>query len=356
MDNNELLMKRCIELASNGLGYTAPNPMVGSVIVHEGKIIGEGYHKAYGQPHAEVNAINSVKNQELLPHSTLYVNLEPCCHYGKTPPCTDLIIEKGIKKVVIGIKDPFPEVAGKGIEKLKKNGVAITTGVLENECIELNKRFITYNTNNRPYIILKWAQTADGFIDMDRDRSITTRPTWITSQNLKVLVHKWRHQEQAIIVGTNTALSDNPKLNVREWFGNDPLRLVVDQNLVLPESLALFDNSISTIVLNEKIEKQNENTDYCKLDFSVNIEQQILDLLFKRKIQSLIIEGGRMILQGFIDNNLWDEARIFHGTQFFGCGIKAPLIYSNNKKTYNIANERVFHLINDSNNYYYIHK
>ena len=342
----EIYMQRCIELALNGFGYTAPNPMVGCVIVYEDKIIGEGYHIANGQPHAEVNAIKSVKDHSLLPYSTLYVSLEPCCHHGKTPPCTDLIIEKRIKNVVVGMKDPFPEVSGKGIDILKSIGINVIVGMMEKECAELNKRFITYHTKKRPYIVLKWAQTADGYIDTEKDLTKTSRPNWITSQNLKMLVHKWRHQEQAILVGTKTALADNPKLNVREWVGVNPLRLVIDQHIELPRNLSIFDNSIQTIIFNEKIEKQECNNIFIKLDFSGKIENQIIEELYNRKIQSAIIEGGRVVLQTFINSNLWDEARVFHGNQYFGKGTKAPDVCSDEIYTYNLGNEKVSYLIN----------
>jgi len=250
MTEDNVYIRRCIELAENALGYTAPNPLVGCVIVNSGEIIGEGYHKEFGGNHAEVNAINSVKDKEKLKSSTLYVNLEPCSHYGKTPPCADLIIKMGIPKVVIGNIDPFKEVAGKGIQKLKDAGVEVISGVLEKDCEELNKRFLTFYKKNRPYIILKWAKTTDGFISPEK--KITGKPFWITDDKLKPLVHKWRTEEQAIIVGTNTALADDPQLNAREWKGKDPLRIVLDQNLRLPKTLHLFDKTIPTIVFTSK--------------------------------------------------------------------------------------------------------
>ncbi|MFW5793212.1 MAG: bifunctional diaminohydroxyphosphoribosylaminopyrimidine deaminase/5-amino-6-(5-phosphoribosylamino)uracil reductase RibD [Bacteroidota bacterium] len=347
MEIHEKYMKRCIELASNGLGYTTPNPMVGCIIVHKGVIIGEGFHREYGKAHAEVNAINSVKNPELLPHSTLYVSLEPCSHFGKTPPCTDLIIQKGIKNVIIGSKDININVSGNGIEKLRKHNISVLSGILEQECNELNKRFICYHLKKRPYIVLKWAQTADAYIDTDRDISKTTRPTWITSENLKMLVHQWRHDEQAIIVGTNTALADNPKLNIREWHGKNPIRIVIDQKLSLPKSLALFDNSIPSIIFNEKEDKVRGNSDYIKIDFNKDPENRILEILYEKQIQSLIIEGGQILLQSFIDKGLWDEARVFHGNQYFGKGKKAPEIHSNTIYNYVIENEKLSHLINE---------
>ncbi len=347
MEEHNKYMSRCIELAYYALGYASPNPLVGAVVVHNGKITGEGYHAEYGKAHAEVNAINNVKNHKLLPDSTLYVSLEPCCHHGKTPPCTDLIIKKGIKNVVVGMQDPFPDVAGRGIQILKDNGINVISNVLQKECKELNKRFITYYDKKRPYIILKWAQTADGFIDINRDKTITKRPTWITSQNLKMLVHKWRHQEDAIMVGTNTAIADNPMLNIRNWKGKNPLRVVIDKNLKLPKSLSIFNKSASTIVFNSIKNSENDNISFLKINFNGNnTVKQILDELYKRKIQSLIVEGGRYLLQSFIDEGLWDEARIFKGGQTFGDGVEAPLIKPGKIQNFEINNELVIRLIN----------
>lgn len=318
-------MLRCLELAKNGLGTVAPNPMVGSVIVYEGKIIGEGYHQHYGEAHAEVNAINAVKNKAFLPESTLYVNLEPCAHFGKTPPCADLIIKNNIKKVVIGCMDTYSEVAGKGIERLKNAGIEVVVGVLEKESLKLNKRFFTFHNKKRPYIILKWAETKDGFVDIDRTNKQQTE-NWITSPLSKKLVHKWRSEEAAIMVGTNTALNDNPQLNVREWTGKNPIRIVLDLKLRLPKELHLFDKTIPTLVFNYQQEKLEDNLEYIKLNASKNIENQILEALYKRNIQSVIIEGGATLLQSFIDANLWDEARVFIGNKTFEKGLKAPII------------------------------
>jgi len=323
---HEKYISRCIELAGKALGHTAPNPLVGCVIVHEGKIIGEGYHKEYGGPHAEVNAIDSVENKEKLKDSTLFVNLEPCSHFGKTPPCSDLIIKMGIPKVVIGNVDPFEKIAGKGIQKLENAKIQIVSGIMEKECAELNKRFLTFHLKKRPYIILKWAQTTDGFISPENKTS--GKQVWITDEKLKILVHKMRTEEQAIMVGTNTALTDNPQLNVRLWKGKDPLRIVLDRNLRLPYTLHLFDKSIPTIILTSKdVEKLNDsNLEYIRIDFSKNIIKQICDLLFARKIQSLFVEGGTMLHQTFIDDGTWDEAIIFTGNKEFHEGVRAPKI------------------------------
>jgi diaminohydroxyphosphoribosylaminopyrimidine deaminase/5-amino-6-(5-phosphoribosylamino)uracil reductase len=347
MLQHEIFMKRCIELAYMGLGHTYPNPVVGSVIVYENKIIGEGYHTKAGESHAEVNAIKSVKNKKLLEKSTIYVNLEPCSHFGKTPPCADLIIENKINEVVVGSIDPFENVSGKGIEKLKNAGCKVTTGVLENECNELNKRFFTFHSKKRPYVILKWAQTIDGFIDIVRNSETPIHPYWITNQISRILVHKWRSEEQAIIVGTNTVLKDNPQLTVRDWIGDNPLRIVIDEKLILNSSVKLFDNISKTLVFNRL---KNEillkpSIEYIKLDFEKDIITQILNVLFKKGIQSLIVEGGTFLINSFYNNNLWDEARIFIGNKTFQAGISAPLIKGNQ-----------FFFKEFSNNHLYIYK
>ncbi len=317
-------MQRCLQLAQNGIGNVAPNPMVGCVIVCDDKIIGEGYHAKYGEAHAEVNAINSVNNKELLRKSKLFVNLEPCAHFGKTPPCADLIIENIIPEVVIGCLDTFSLVAGKGIEKLKNAGCNVKVGLLEKESRNLNKRFFTFYENKRPYIILKWAQTLDGYIDVNREDNTVAQPTWITNEKLKMLIHKWRIEEQAIMVGTNTALLDNPSLNAREWAGNSPIRILIDRELIVPLTYNLFNQQIKTIVFTEKDKESKENIQYVKLNFSEDFILQILSYLYKTKIQSVIVEGGSMLLNSFIEKNLWDEARVFIGNKLFYEGIKAP--------------------------------
>lgn len=324
-------MHRCIDLARNGKGSVAPNPMVGSVVVFNDKVIGEGYHKVYGGPHAEVNAINSVKNQNLLPKSTLYVSLEPCSHTGKTPPCSDLIIDKKIKKVVIGSVDPNSLVAGRGIEKLKQAGIEVVSDILIDECNELNKRFFTFHRYKRPYIILKWAQSNDGFLDIIRKPGTPIGPNWISNSVSRILVHKWRSVEQSIIVGTNTILQDNPELNTRLWPGKQPLRLVLDRTNRLPETAKVFNSKINTLVFTEKPMPSKTNIEYIYIDFSKNSIQQILDELYKREKISLIVEGGRKLLQSFIEQDLWDEARIFVGNKDFKEGIKAPILNAPSK-------------------------
>ena len=324
---HEKYIKRCIELAKNGLGSTYPNPLVGCVIVYKNIIIGEGWHRKAGEDHAEVKAIKSVKDKNLLKKSTLYVNLEPCNHFGKTPPCSDLILKQSIPNVVIGCVDPHDKVAGKGIEKLIKNGCKVVSSVLEKECIELNRRFFTFHTEQRPYIILKWAESSDGFIDKIRQMGSPAKPNWITNQYSRQLVHKWRTEERAILIGTNTAINDNPTLNARHYNGKDPIRIVLDKGLRIPEDYNLLDGSIRTIVFTE-IEKKSsiDNLVFKQIDFSQNIARQICNHLYQYEIQSLIVEGGSQTLQTFIDTDLWDEARIFKGDITFDKGIKAPVI------------------------------
>ncbi|MGK0253595.1 MAG: diaminohydroxyphosphoribosylaminopyrimidine deaminase [Mariniflexile sp.] len=312
MTVHETYIKRCIEIAKNGLGSTRPNPFVGSVIVYNNQIIGEGYTSAYGSNHAEVNAINSVKDKTLLRLSTIYVTLEPCSHYGKTPPCSDLIIKHQIPKVVIGCVDDNTQVAGKGIEKLKNAGCKVIVGVLETECKEHHKRFFTFHNKKRPYIILKWAQTADGFIAPETKNE--QKPVWITSPYSRQLVHKWRTEEQAILVGTYTVLCDNPSLTVRDWTGQNPMRLVIDRENKLSKNYAVFNKDAKTIIVSSN-----------DLDFSNNVAQQICKILFKNDINSVIVEGGAKTLQTFIDENLWDEARVFTGNMQFKKGVKAPM-------------------------------
>ena len=329
MKIHENYINRCIQLAKNGLGNTYPNPLVGCVIVHQDKIIGEGWHQKAGGYHAEVNAINSVMDKSLLDKATLYVSLEPCNHFGKTPPCSDLIISHQIPKVIIGTIDPYDEVAGKGVEKLKKQGCEVVVGVLAKECVELNKRFFNYHTKKRPYIILKWAETKDGFIDIDRQviNGDEAKPNWITNQYSRQLVHKWRAEEQAIMIGTNTVINDNPKLDVRNWFGKNPIRIVIDKNLRTPDNYRIFDGSVKTIMVTEKEKDLTlNNLFFEQIDFSKNIAKKICKVLYKHEIQSVIIEGGSQTLQTFIDANLWDEAKIFVGEVAFSKGILAPKI------------------------------
>lgn len=316
---HETFMQRCFWLAQKGLGYTAPNPLVGAVIVHNGKIIGEGYHAAYGQCHAEVAAIVQCKQPELLRHATLYVSLEPCSHFGKTPPCADLIIEKQIPHVVICNTDPFPEVAGRGIKKLEEAGIKVETGIAEKDGLWLNRRFFTFHTKKRPYIILKWAQSADRFIDGNQPS-----PIKITSHATDQIVHQWRAEEAGILVGYNTALKDNPGLTVRHVDGKNPLRIVIDPTLSLPDNLILFSDGNATLVLNQKKSEQRNNIAYTQSE--TNQISAILQSLYKANVQSVIIEGGSKTLQRFIDTGTWDEARVITGDISIGKGTLAPIL------------------------------
>lgn len=325
MKVQEKYIKRCIELAKNGLGTTYPNPLVGCVIVFENTIIGEGWHKKSGEAHAEVIAIESVQNKELLSSSTLYVSLEPCSHFGKTPPCADLILKYKIPNVVIGTIDPNSKVAGKGIQKLKDSGVNVTFGILEKEGNELNKRFFTFHRKSRPYIILKWAESADGFISPINKSE--QKPVWISNEYSRQLVHKWRSEEQAILVGTQTIIDDNPSLTVRDWVGINPIRVIIDKENTIDSSYNVFDNQAKTIVFSSKEVTSNSDTiQYIKVDFDKNSTQAIVDKLFENNIQSIIIEGGRKTIQSFIDAHLWDEARVFIGGINLNEGTKAPKI------------------------------
>ncbi len=349
MPDDELYMQRCVELARLGLGKTTPNPMVGAVVVQGGRITGEGYHRRYGGHHAEVEAIESVRDKESLTESSLYVSLEPCCHHGKTPPCTDLILRSKIPRVIVGTADPFDEVAGKGIARLRANGCEVTVGVLKEECRKLNKRFFTFHEKKRPYIILKWAMTADAFIDIKREDGAEAVPTWITSEKLRMLVHKWRTEEAAIIVGTNTVVKDNPRLNVRNWNGPSPLRIFLDRKLAIPAGVNLLDNSLPTVVVNEITEKTTGRTTYWKIPFDGLLLHNLAARLYENNIQSLIVEGGQMLLQSFIDQGLWDEARVFAGRQFFGQGVRAPGFSAGNKgRQVIIGNECFYYFRNSS--------
>ena len=315
-------MYRCLQLAENGCGNVSPNPLVGSVIVYNNKIIGEGYHIKAGEAHAEVNAIHSVINKDLLSKSTLYVNLEPCAHFGKTPPCADLIIQHKIPNVIIGCSDPFSKVAGKGIEKLRNAGINVTTGILEEEAIFLNRRFFTFHTKKRPYIILKWAQTIDKLID--RKREISEKPSVISNQEAHRLSHLWRSQEDSIMIGTNTAIMDNPNLTTREVFGKNPIRVVLDQHCTLSEKLNLFNDQSQTIVFNNCKETVKDNIEFIKLDFRTKSLQPILNVLYQKNIQSIIVEGGAHLISSFLDQNLWDEVKVFVAPNHLNNGVKAP--------------------------------
>lgn len=323
MQINELYMNRCFELALKGSQYAAPNPMVGCVVVYNDKIIGEGYHQKNGEAHAEVNAINSVKDKSVLKESTLYVNLEPCSHFGKTPPCANLISDHKIPEVFISNVDTFSKVAGKGIEKLKSYGCKVTTGILEKKGRELNKRFFTFHEKKRPYIILKWAQTNDGFIAKN-DQSLG-EIDWITSKEAKKLVHKWRSEEMGILVGKNTIISDNPSLTTREFSGKSPIRIVLDSKLELNKEFTVFNDCSKTIIINELESKQDNNLEYIKISNSIDLGK-MLNVLYKKGITSIFIEGGAKIHSSFINQNLWDEARILTSNTLWKKGIKAPQI------------------------------
>lgn len=322
----EKYMFRCLELAENGLGKVAPNPLVGAVLVHGGKITGEGYHQQFGGPHAEVNALqHALENhaESTLSESTLYVNLEPCSHHGKTPPCSDLIIHHKIKKVVIAMKDPFSLVNGEGIRKLTAAGIEVATGICEKESAELNRRFLLFHTEHRPYVILKYARSQDGFIAPNNPGQDNR---WITNAFSKKLVHKWRSEEMAIMVGTKTALLDNPELTVREWPGKDPVRIVIDRTLKLPGHLNLLNGKVKTLIINEKKNDVQGFTEWHQLNFQQPVIPQLMHLLFEKSIQSVIIEGGLQLLQKFIDTGTWDEARIFTGNKWLGSGVRSPEI------------------------------
>ena len=322
---HEHYMQRCFELAALGLGQVAPNPLVGSVIVHDNRIIGEGYHQRYGEAHAEVNAIASVKDEALLKKATLYVNLEPCAHHGKTPPCADLIIEKGIPNVVIANTDPYFKVAGKGIERMKAGGIDVTVGVLEEDGKELNKRFFTFHKERRPYVILKFAQTHDGYLDRTRSARSDGEPLAITGDAANRLVHKWRSEEAGILVGLNTVVLDNPSLTTRLWSGKNPLRMVIDPQLQVSQDATILTDGNPTWVFNAiKSDVCEDRVCYVRIDDPDSFETEIMSYLHAQGIQSLIIEGGATTLDRFIKAGLWDEARIFTGTMRIGSGVNSP--------------------------------
>jgi len=343
--NHEYYIKRCIEISKQGIGTTRPNPSVGAVLVVGNKIIGEGYTSPYGGNHAEVNAISSVKNKEDLKKATIYVTLEPCSHFGKTPPCADLIVRSGIKKVVIGCLDVNEIVAGRGVKKLQSSGCEVIVGVLENECKAHHKRFFTFHLKKRPYIILKWAQTSDGYI-APKNR-LKQAPVWITKNTSRQLVHKWRAKEHSILVGTTTILDDNPSLDVRSWKGENPMRIVIDKDLKIPRNLKVYDDSVKTIFINQKVTTSNGNLYFEKINFSNPVALQICKVLYRHKVQSLIVEGGRKTIQTFIDENLWDEARVFSGALTFNEGTKAPFLDVSFFNEENLMGDRLKTYIND---------
>jgi diaminohydroxyphosphoribosylaminopyrimidine deaminase / 5-amino-6-(5-phosphoribosylamino)uracil reductase len=319
-------MRRCLELASKAEGFTYPNPMVGSVIVYNGEILGEGYHLRSGEFHAEVNAINSVSDKTRLKYSTLYVNLEPCSHFGKTPPCADFIISNAIPRIVIGTIDTSKKVSGKGVKKLRDAGCEVKTGVIEEECRRLNKRFFTFHEKKRPYITLKWAQSADGYLDILRTDDHKAEPTWITGKPERILVHKWRASEQAILVGAGTVRADNPRLNVREWKGTDPLKLILSSSGAIDKGSYLYNTDSKAVVFSHNPCADIQEGVNVILEKNVPSSVQIVRYLYDSGIQSLFIEGGAEVLNHFIVTGLWDEAKIFTGGVYFNTGVKAPLI------------------------------
>ena len=343
-------MRRCIELGKKALGSSSPNPMVGCLITHKDKIIGEGFTSKYGGPHAEVNAINSVADKSLLKKATLYVTLEPCSHYGKTPPCADLIIKNNLLKVIIGIQDPNIEVSGRGIKKLENAGCEVLLGVLEDECRRHHERFLTFQEKHRPFIILKWAETKDGFIAPGEDwRRTKPEPYWISNSYARQRVHQWRSEQQAILVGTNTALEDNPRLDVRYWKGTSPLRIIIDKTLKLPMDFHIYDKSVRTIILTqvEDETKFEEGIQYEIIDFEKNLAEETCRILFQNNIASVLIEGGALTLATFINAGLWDEARIITGDTIFDTGIKAPHIEGQPVDIEIIGNNTIKTLLHD---------
>jgi diaminohydroxyphosphoribosylaminopyrimidine deaminase/5-amino-6-(5-phosphoribosylamino)uracil reductase len=341
-----IYMQRCLDLAILGNGNVAPNPMVGSVVVHNNKIIGEGYHEVFGGPHAEVNAINSVVNKSLLSESTLYVNLEPCNHFGKTPPCSHLIIEHKIPNVVIGCIDPFSEVAGQGIVHLQKHGINVKVGILEEKSRNINKRFFTFHEKQRPFVILKWAESNDGFADKTRSEN-DLGINWITQPETQQLTHKWRSEETAILVGHKTVSNDDPSLTCRAIQGNNPIRIVIDKSLKINGEFKILDSTAQTFIFNNKSTKQSEHISYVKINFEENIIPQILKELYKNNIQSVIIEGGPTTIQHFIDTNLWDEARVLRGVPNFKDGINSPLIHARTDEQFLFGKDTITVYSND---------
>lgn len=342
-------MQRCLDLAGSGEGLTSPNPMVGAVIVYKDTIIGEGYHHKCGEDHAEALAIKSVKDKSLLSQATLYVNLEPCSHYGRTPPCSDRIIAAQIPRVVVGCTDPNKQVEGKGIEKIKNAGIQVTTGVLESHCHYLNRAFFTFHTLDRPYIILKWAQTLDGLMDKMRHSSQSPHINWITGKSLKVMVHRWRAACDAILAGTRTIIHDNPQLTVREWTGKNPLRLVVDEHQIIPENANVKDQQHETIIFSRIPGRPERNLNYVLLDFDSPLIPQILEYLHSQNIQSLIVEGGQMVLNSFLEASLWDEIRLLSGNRLFHKGLTGPQVSGQVASIDTVQEDRLVHVVNDKN-------
>jgi diaminohydroxyphosphoribosylaminopyrimidine deaminase/5-amino-6-(5-phosphoribosylamino)uracil reductase len=348
-NEHKKFMRRCLDLASGAEGMTFPNPLVGSVIVHNGRIIGEGFHLKAGGPHAEVIAINSVSDKLKLRESVLYVNLEPCSHYGKTPPCADYIIENKIPRVVIGTVDTSEKVSGKGVAKLKESGCDVLTGVIEQECRWLNRRFFTSIEKRRPWIILKWAQSADGYLDIIRSENHDQKPTWISGKPERVLVHKWRASEQAILVGAGTIRADNPKLNVREWKGNEPSKLILSRSGILDIDIAVNKTNGTVVVFTHNAGSKTGGAFKIILEEGKPSSEQIIEYLNSEGIQSLFIEGGAEVLDHFLSEGLWDEARIFTGKKYFKGGLRAPVMKGINISKTNFEGSFLEVFLNESN-------
>lgn len=344
MHSDELYMQRALELARMGSGDVAPNPMVGAVIVHNELIIGEGYHRKFGEAHAEVNAVNSVKDPDLLEESTIYVTLEPCAHFGKTPPCANLLREKRFRRVVIGTIDPFAKVAGAGLKILQDAGIACEVGVLEAQCRDINKRFFTLHSKHRPYVILKWAQTSDGFIDAPRDAAETGTIRWISAPDTQVLTHQWRTEEQAILTGWRTILNDNPSLTARAVTGRNPLRIVLDSQLQAPSSATVFTDGLPTVVFNTVKSGTEGAVTYVQLP-DLTVDSQ-LRAMHELNIVSVIIEGGAHTLDAYIQSGHWDEARVIKGTHAFRNGLKAPVITALPDRTFSFASDQISIFVN----------
>ncbi len=348
-DDNKF-MRRCLELASGAEGMTYPNPLVGSVIVHKGHIIGEGYHLRAGLPHAEVMAVNSVTDRSLLKESTLYVNLEPCSHYGRTPPCSDLIIDMSIPRVVIGTIDTSDKVAGSGVARLRSAGCEVTTGILESESRWINRRFFTFCEKKRPYITLKWAQSRDGFIDLIRRKDSGPGPNWISGKPERVLVHKWRSEEQAILVGAGTMRADRPGLNVREWGGSNPLRIVLSNSGDFPVFGGRGDDKKPFVVFTRNRNPDIKGAEIVHLDDSSPESHQVAGFLYSKGIQSLFIEGGASVLNHFISSDMWDEARVFTGNSDFLDGVRAPLLPDKPARTETFKGSKLMIYVSRENN------
>jgi diaminohydroxyphosphoribosylaminopyrimidine deaminase/5-amino-6-(5-phosphoribosylamino)uracil reductase len=339
MTTDQIYMQRAIDLARKGLGTVAPNPMVGAVIVWDNKIIGEGYHRLFGGPHAEVEAISEVKDKTQLKEATIYVTLEPCAHHGKTPPCADLLARHQFKRAVIGCLDPYSKVNGKGLDILRRSGMTVDVGILEKECRALNKRFFTFHERQRPYVILKWAQTKDGFLDKTRTEQ-EKGINWITAPETKVLVHKWRSEEQCILIGRKTAENDDPSLTVRELSGKNPIRAIIDSQLKLSPDLNVFSDDAPTLIFNRVQNEIRRNNEWIRI--SETTTELILKELYERNIQSVFVEGGSRTLQYFIFGNVWDEARVIIGNTHFSEGKKAPVISKAPTETFPFGTDRIY--------------